>query len=115
MWIMLNNAFLSIVSKDCGPGELLVRARREGDIERVFPDAAVTRYTKSDYLFRAVISRRDVDAALTSSLDDIDYPNFKGSVVEHDLHDAYLKVWHAMAELQPTEPYTGKKRKVAQR
>jgi hypothetical protein len=26
MWIMTNNSYLSIVSKDCGPAELLVRA-----------------------------------------------------------------------------------------
>ena len=42
MWIMTNNSYLSIVSKDCGSAELLVRARRAGDIERVFPDAKVT-------------------------------------------------------------------------
>ena len=45
MWIMTNNSYLSIVSKDCGPAELLVRARRAGDIEKVFPDAKVTRNT----------------------------------------------------------------------
>ncbi len=45
MWIMTNNSYLSIVSKDCGPAELLVRARRAGDIEKVFPDAKVTRTT----------------------------------------------------------------------
>src|SRR6516162_978255 len=48
MWIMTNNSYLSVVSKDCGPAELLVRARRAGDIERVFPDAKVTRNTNSD-------------------------------------------------------------------
>ena len=31
MWIMTNNGYLSIVSKDCGPAELLVRARRAVD------------------------------------------------------------------------------------
>ena len=36
MWIMTNNSYLSIVSKDCGPAALLVRARRAGDIEKVF-------------------------------------------------------------------------------
>jgi hypothetical protein len=45
MWIMTNNSYLSIVSKDCGPAELLVRARRAGDIEKLFPDAKVTRQT----------------------------------------------------------------------
>ena len=50
MWIMTNNSYLSIVSKDCGPAELLVRARRAGDIEKVFPNAKVTLQTDSDYL-----------------------------------------------------------------
>jgi hypothetical protein len=31
-WIMLNNAFFSIVKKDCPVDHLLVRARRPGDI-----------------------------------------------------------------------------------
>src|SRR5216683_7097861 len=52
MWIMTNDSYLSIVSKDCGPAELLVRARRAGDIEKVFPEAKVTRNTNSDYLYR---------------------------------------------------------------
>ena len=47
MWIMLSDCFLSIVSKDCGPAELLVRARRAGDIEKVFPNAKVTRTINS--------------------------------------------------------------------
>ena len=36
MWLMMNDCFLSIVAKDCKEDELLVRARRPGDIERVF-------------------------------------------------------------------------------
>lgn len=54
MWICLNDAFLSIVRKDCGPNELLVRARREGDIERVFPRVKVEVTPLADYLYRAV-------------------------------------------------------------
>ena len=57
MWIMTNNSYLSIVSKDCGPAELLVRARRAGDIEKVFPNAKVTLQTDSDYLYRAIATR----------------------------------------------------------
>jgi hypothetical protein len=38
MGIFLNDAFLSIVDKDGDGTTLLVRARRKGDIERVFPD-----------------------------------------------------------------------------
>jgi hypothetical protein len=104
MWIMTNNSYLSIVSKDCGPAELLVRARRAGDIEKVFPDAKVTRNTKSDYLYRAVVPRDLVKQALAALIDKIDYPNFKDSVQDGALHAAYVAVWHAMAGLQHPPP-----------
>ena len=90
MWIMTNNSYLSIVSKDCGPTELLVRARRAGDIERVFPNAEVTRHTNSDYLYRAVLPRDAVKQALAATIDQIDYPNFKDSVEDRSLHAAYV-------------------------
>ena len=45
MWIMLSDAFFSIVSKNCGPDELMVRARRKGDIEKAFPGAKVKKST----------------------------------------------------------------------
>ena len=87
---MLSNAFLSIVNKDCGSDELLVRARRPGDIERVFGDVKVTRKTHSDYLFRARVPRSEVIAAITKQIESINYPNFKDSVLDHRLHQAYM-------------------------
>jgi hypothetical protein len=104
MWLMLSDCFFSIVAKDCGLTELLVRARRAGDIEKVFPDAKVTRNTKSDYLYRAVLSRDVVKQALAAMIDQIDYPNFKDSVEDSSLHAAYVGVWHAMAGLQHPPP-----------
>jgi hypothetical protein len=104
MWIMTNNSYLSIVAKDCGPAELLVRAGRAGDIEKVFPDAKVIRNTKSDYLYRAVPPRNVVKQALAAMIDKIDYPNFKDSVEDSSLHAAYAGVWHAMAGLQHPPP-----------
>jgi hypothetical protein len=90
MWIMTNNSYLSIVSKDCGPAELLVRARRAGDIEKIFPDAKVTRTTNRDYLYRAVLPRDVVKQALAAMIDHINYPNFKNSVEDRSLHAAYI-------------------------
>jgi hypothetical protein len=107
MWLMLNDAFLSIVSKDCARDELLVRARRRGDIEKIFPAAKVTRDTRSDYLFRAVIKRKYVDGVMLGELARVTYPNFKDSVQEIALHDAYMRVWVEMAKLQRTRPYAG--------
>lgn len=104
MWLMLSDCFFSIVAKDCGSDELLVRARRAGDIEKVFPNAKVTRNTKSDYLYRAVLPRDVVKQALAAMIDKIDYPNFKDSVEDSSLHAAYAGVWHAMAGLQHPPP-----------
>jgi hypothetical protein len=109
MWIMFSDCFLSIVSKDCQQDQLLVRARREGDIERVFPEANVKKDTKTDYLYRAVIPRMEIALAIAERIDDIDYPNFKDSVEVKDLHRAYMQVWFAMVELQPLPPYSGGK------
>lgn len=108
MWIMLNDAFLSIVQKNgSGPGELLVRARREGDIEKVFGRRTkVTRTTDADYLFRAIVSREDCKRAMEREVDRIDYPNFKDSVIDTPLHNAYMGVWTNMASVQNPRPYS---------
>jgi hypothetical protein len=104
MWLMFSDCFLSVVSKDCGPAELLVRARREGDIEKVFPDAQVIRNTNSDYLYRAALPRDAVKQAIVAMIDHIDYPNFKDSVEDRSLHAAYVSVWCTMAGLQHPPP-----------
>lgn len=107
MWLMLNDAFLSFVSKDCKPDELLVRARRPGDIEKIFDTAKVTEYDKSDYQFRAVVKRTAVEEALVGEVKRIVYNNFKNSVRDNALHDAYNQVWGTMSKLQPKAPYSG--------
>jgi hypothetical protein len=108
MWIMLNDAFFSIVKKDCKADELLVRARRSGDIEKVFGrDARVVRVLQADYLYRAVIPFETVASVLTAELRRVVYGNFKDTVKDRPLHDAYLRVWSAMASLQNPRPYSG--------
>lgn len=104
MWLCLRDSFLSIVAKDGAANELLVRARRPGDIEKVFPNAKVTRNTNSDYLYRAMLPRDVVKQAVAAMIDQIDYPNFKDSVQDGSLHAAYVGVWHAMAGLQHPPP-----------
>jgi hypothetical protein len=111
MWLCLNDAFLSIVKKDCARDELLVRARRPGDIEKVFPEmkGRVVTNTRSDYAYRAVVKAHVVKTAIDGEVNRINYSNFKDSVSKDDaaLHDAYMAVWMAMAKLQPTAPYSG--------
>jgi hypothetical protein len=107
---MLSDCFVSIVSKDCGPNELMVRARRPGDIEKLFPGAVVTEYTASDYHYRAAVKKTAIKAALANEVDRVTYDNFKSSVDDDPLHNAYMRVWTAMASLQPQAPYSGKPR-----
>lgn len=100
MWIFLNHAFLSIVDKGGDGTTLRVRARRRGDLERVFPGAAVEETPGRDYRFRAQVDREVVAQALAAAVRGIRYPNFKDSVEEHLRHMAYLDVWSTMARYQ---------------
>lgn len=106
MWICLNNAFLSIVSKECANDELLVRARRKEHITAVFPDANVRESFGTDYQFRANVNRKDVAMAIAQHIERITYGNFKDSVRNKPLHDAYMGIWTIMSKLQPKPPYS---------
>jgi hypothetical protein len=111
MWICLNRAFLSIVEPEAGAlgssPTLLVRARRPGDIESVFPGVKVEKRHERDYLFRALVPREAVAEAIAAEVHGIDYNNFKGSVRNNKLHDAYSAFWNIHSRLQPTAPYSG--------
>jgi len=100
MWIFLNDAFLSIVDKGPNDGALLVRARRPGEIARVFPGTVEEATPFNDYAFRARVDREEVAAVLAARVRAIAYPNFKGSVKDGDRHAAYARVWAAMERFQ---------------
>lgn len=107
MWICLNNAFVSIVAPPAGEPEdlLLVRARRPGDLTRAFPGCKVKRTPGRDYLYRTLLPRQTVAQTLADHVLGIRYGNFKGSTKDNELHDAYMRVWHVMADVQPIPPY----------
>jgi hypothetical protein len=102
MWIFLNDAFVSIVAHRTKPDTLLVRARFEGDLQRLFPAHAdkVHCTPAADYLFRVEVPRGDVADVLALAALSLDYPNFKGSVPERWRHDEYLGVWNVMWNAQ---------------
>lgn len=101
MWIYLNDAMLSIVAdrKAATSSELIVRARRAGDIERVFPNAVVAHTPANDYPFRTRVQRYEVASAIGERLVAINYPNFKNSVPDDARHDVYGEVWKATQRL----------------
>ena len=94
---MLSDCFLSLVSKECARDELLVRARRKGDIQKVFPGVRVTRHPTADYMFRAPVKKDAIVKALAGEVARGTDGNFKDSVTDAALHNAYLRVWAAMA------------------
>jgi hypothetical protein len=102
MWIFLNDAFLSVVADKHDPHgpRLLVRARREGDIERVFADAQVATTVDADYRFRAWLPRAQVAAVLQQQVEALAYPNFKSSIRDHAYHDAAMGAWSVMHRYQ---------------
>lgn len=106
MWIMLSDAMFSIVENDREKydvdRDLVVRARRKGDIERVFgvEPSEVHESEDSDYRFRTFLSRQEVADVLAIEVLTIDYSNFKNSVLDADLREAYNKVWTALFSLQ---------------
>ena len=101
MWIFLSDSFLSIVDKGDKSGRtLLVRARRKGDIENVFPQAEVIQGSGTDYQYRARIGREEVALRAADEVRGVKYPNFKSTVKEHARHAAYMSVWDAMYQYQ---------------
>jgi hypothetical protein len=106
MWICLNDGVFSIVRPFEGSApqhSLLVRARRDGDIQRHWPDAEVIEMRNADYRFRAFIPERDVAEEVIKRLFMIEYTNFKESVEDSDLHLAYLGAWSSFRGLTPEE------------
>ncbi len=105
MWIFLSDSFLSIVQDKVNPRVLVVRARRPGDIEAVFPSAKVVTIDGRDYQFRTTLDREVVAQAMADEVRGIHHTNFKNSVSDHEYHQACSAVWGVMAKLQPIPPY----------
>jgi hypothetical protein len=116
MWIMTNKAFVSLVAKaPAGPDQLLARARVRAHLADLFPDAKIIESDGTDYRFRAVVSRDEVAEVLSAAARGVDYRNFKDSVKDRPYHDALMRVWSAMAALQPFGAYGHRARRTLPR
>ena len=104
MWIMMNDAFVSIVKpaaalKKSG-STLCVRARTRSDLEDFFEflgeEIAIEYTPERDYAYRTFQSRYKVSKAIVERVHSLDYGNFKNSVEDDDRHEAYEEVWMVM-------------------
>ena len=100
MWIFLPGSFISVVQKPGDTDTLTVRARIQGDIEAVFPDAVVEADKGTDYKYRAQVSRQAVAQVLHDQVMSLNWGNFKGEVKDRKRHDAYMNVWREMYAIQ---------------
>ena len=102
MWVLLNNAFFSIVKNRNKKNEILVRARIKGDIEKVFPEANTFEDKNADYRYRALIETSIVADKISNEIFKINYDNFKNSISKDDLNRtiAYGNVWKELYKLQ---------------
>jgi hypothetical protein len=122
MWIMTNFGAFSTTLRDpkivdVGDDRLLqVRARSAKHLRalknKYMPNASkIVRLTFCDYEFRIYCTHAEWAAAVAHMVHDINYRNFKDTVVDDDLHDAYLRVWSVLYDaLATNRKYPSRKR-----
>src|SRR6266511_3910460 len=101
MWLMTNFGAFSVVRAQEDPEWMVVRARRRRDLMRLrrryLPELGRIYSTPHrDYQFRAFCTPSHCAEAMSKVALDIDYDNFKDSVKDHKLHEAYSDIWYTL-------------------
>ena len=107
MWIAHSDGWLSIVSHRYRPDYLLVRARAYDHIISMWPEAEVYELVEADYRYRADVLRCEVGMVLAERSEQIEYEDFKSSVMEPRLAKAFKKIWATMWNYGRTEDDSG--------
>lgn len=105
MWLFCKSGFFSAVQHFENEEVIHVRARFEGDLERlchshqVIPKVQET--PGNDYRFRMDFDRSEWERIVSEEAMDIDYTNFKNAVHDGTQRDiAYMNCWAAMEQGQ---------------
>ena len=94
---MTNRGFISAVQYKNNPNLIVVRARAPGHLVEIFgPQTEEICSPNNDYSWRTILTRKEFEEGVVNAMRNIDYTNFKNSVQDEDLHDAYLDVWTDM-------------------
>lgn len=93
MWIYTKYGFYSIVFK---PNEgWHIRARVKEDLKRIGLEALES-YKGSDYPWRAIVGKQEIDRIFNLLGESIDYSNFKGQISsdpeQSNRHDIYFDI-----------------------
>ena len=102
MWIAHsagNGGWVSIVAHRHKPDHLMVRARTRDHILSMWPSAEVyTLEGPHDYQYRADISREEVGEAIGKYAMEIEYDDYKSSVIDADLYRSLVSIWRVLVE-----------------
>jgi hypothetical protein len=97
---MTNKGMLSIVEHKEDANWLIVRARDRKTLEELLPEHEIITLLNADYRFRVEVSREGMAQLAGWLVSNIDYENFKKSVEDDELHEAYLSCWSVMLRYQ---------------
>ena len=108
MWVMTaKGGFYSAIRKpDMPKDQIMVRARRKDDLERLLNAIGdvsdIISTPNADYAFRVIIPVESWAGYLYNSAREIDYSNFKDASCkgDHSRHKAYIHCWGALLGLQ---------------
>lgn len=119
MRVYLTDSYVSLVECAEDPAQLVVRASLDGDIERFLGGHApngmqIERTPGPGYLFRTVVPREVVAAALAGAVKSVRYRSLHGGTPDVKRRAAYTACWSAMWRLQQSEDVVQKARKFAE-
>lgn len=100
MWIFTRKGFVSAVLHKDDPETMVVRARAQEHLEALFPTVNIISLKRADYPHRVHIPREDFIMWATLQAEDIDYPDFKSSLEDHDYHHVCSKIWLIAHDLE---------------
>lgn len=115
MWIASTLGFFSI-KQDTPKPNWFIRARVKADLEALkaeipaLAEVPVLDWKGADYRYRLIVEADQLTDVFKALQESIVYPNFKSAIgrspaQRHKLA-AYHSIWHTMADLQPTRPYS---------
>tara|TARA_R110002051_G_scaffold176582_1_gene246532 strand:- start:9915 stop:10235 length:321 start_codon:yes stop_codon:yes gene_type:complete len=94
MWLIINEAFLSIVKHRDKENYYLVRSRQESHITDNFGEDKLFTLPKADYPYRANVTTEELTDFLTKYvIERLTYSNFKGSLETQHFKRTCLSIW----------------------
>jgi len=103
MWVFTKEGFYSVVCKDRGKDEVLIRTRCKDDLLNICSKLNVkldiSKSENSDYLYETVCKKQLWAKYLSDYVFDLDYDNVKENIAilgDKARMDAYQTVWSTM-------------------